>query len=271
MNRYCAQIGMTVKITNKKSYLKNFVDIGDIGIITYCAKTDKCSVHIPGKQSPYMDNKYGNPEDFWIPYDCIEEYKFKKGDRVEIVSKNSKHKGKFGTVKRLGIGYNNYIGIEIDGIPLDRFCDYNAKFVKTSLKLIQDEKENKSMKLTGFNKVAVIEINSHDYLYALFDDFTIGDNVLVTGRSDNKILTIKNIISVEEAKNIFKKDITEEVKTKVDFSAYNERVEKRRKADELRREMDKKIAEMDEMNKYTMYAERNPELAKMLEAYRELV
>jgi hypothetical protein len=28
---------------------------------------------------------------------------------------------------------------------------------------------------------------------------------------------------------------------------------------------------MDVMNKYTMYAERNPELAKMLETYRELV
>ena len=45
----------------------------------------------------------------------------------------------------------------------------------------------------------------------------------------------------------------------------------RKKAEELRKEMDKKIAEMDVMNKYTMYAERNPELAKMLETYRELV
>lgn len=127
------------------------------------------------------------------------------------------------------------------------------------------------MKLTGFTKVAAIEIAGCDYYYALYDDFSIGDNVLVTGRCDNKIFTIKDIISVEDLKQKFTRDISEEVKCKVDFSAYNERVERRKKAAELRKEMDKKIAEMDEMNKYVLYAEKNPELAKMLEEYRELV
>ena len=35
--------------------------------------------------------------------------------------------------------------------------------------------------------------------------------------------------------------------------------------------MDQKIAEMDEMNKYVVYAERNQELADMLAEYRELI
>ena len=59
--------------------------------------------------------------------------------------------------------------------------------------------------------------------------------------------------------------------SKVDTSAYDQRVKNRIKAAELRKDMDKKIAEMDEMNKYTMYAEKNPELAKMLAGYNSLV
>ena len=69
----------------------------------------------------------------------------------------------------------------------------------------------------------------------------------------------------------YSNDITAEVMCKVDLSLYETRVENRKKAEELRKKMDQKIAEMDEMNKYVVYAEKNPELAKMLEEYRELV
>ena len=125
------------------------------------------------------------------------------------------------------------------------------------------------MKLTGFNKVAVIEMGCTDYHFALYDDIQAGDDVLVTNNVN--LLKVKEVITREEARERYSKDITAEVKCKVDLSAYETRVENRKKAEKLRKEMDKKIAEMDEMNKYVLYAEKNHELAKMLEEYRELV
>lgn len=126
------------------------------------------------------------------------------------------------------------------------------------------------MKLTGYNKVAVIEMGNTDYHFALYDwNVKAGDSVLVTGNSN--ILKVKEVITKDEAKERFSKDITAEVMCKVDLSLYERRVENRKKAEKLRKEMDKKIAEMDEMNKYVLYAEKNDELAKMLAEYRELV
>lgn len=144
---------------------------------------------------------------------------------------------------------------------------------KNCVKEIKQESEERKMKLTGFNKVAVIEYNNTlDLHYALYDeDIKAGDHVLVTGKLSSQIKQIKNIITLDEARETYKDDIIEEVKCKVDLSAYDQRVKNRIKAAELRKEMDKKIAEMDEMNKYTVYADRNPELAKMLEEYKELV
>ena len=101
------------------------------------------------------------------------------------------------------------------------------------------------------------------------DNIQAGDDVLATNNVN--LLKVKEVITREEARERYSKDIIAEVKCKVDLSAYEARVENRKKAEKLRKEMDKKIAEMDEMNKYILYAEKNPELAKMLEEYRELV
>lgn len=267
------EVSSTVKIVRDPPYKEYGIHVGDIGVVTYIAKTGKYSVRINGKINPHydQDRKYGENGDFWIPFDCVKEYDFKKGDRVVIVSKKSKYKGKFATVTQTGIGWNDYVGVQIDDVDLLPFSSYNAKFVKTSLNLIDNEREEYVMKLTGFKKVAVIEINSCNYYYALYDDeIKAEDSVLVSGVHKG-IVKIKEIITPEEVKERFNKNIIEEVMCKVDLSAYETRVNNRKKAEELRKEMDKKIAEMDEMNKYTMYAERNPELAKMLEEYRELV
>ena len=126
------------------------------------------------------------------------------------------------------------------------------------------------MKLTGYDKVAVIELGGKDYYFALYYwNVEAGDNVLVTG--NKSIFKVKDVINKDEAKEKYSNDITAEVMCKVDLSLYETRVENRKKAEELRKKMDQKIAEMDEMNKYVVYAEKNPELAKMLEEYRELV
>ena len=127
-------------------------------------------------------------------------------------------------------------------------------------------------KLIGFKKVAVIEMSGTNYYYALYDEnINVGDTVLVSGAANGKLLTVKEILATKDAVEKYNKNITAEVMCKVDLSAYNARVKNREEAEKIRKEMDKKIAEMDEMNKYVMYAERSPELMEMLTKYRGLI
>lgn len=139
------------------------------------------------------------------------------------------------------------------------------------------EEENGQMaKLTGYYAVAVIEevtcCCKKDYYYAVFDDgntYKAGDQVLVSG-CNKDVLTIKEILTVPEAEAGFTKNITAEIICRVDTSAYDQRVENRKKAEKLKKDMDAVIKQMDVTKKYEMYAAENPELAALLDQYKEL-
>lgn len=145
-----------------------------------------------------------------------------------------------------------------------------------NLALLREELEvkNNMTKLTGYKKVAVITQGYYnkDYYFAIYDDgfeYHEGDKVIVSG--DDEIKTIKEIITVEEASEKYKKNITAEVICPVDTKFYDARVEKRKEVDELKKKMDKIIKDMDEINKYQMYADMNPELKEMLDKYKSIV
>lgn len=96
-----------------------------------------------------------------------------------------------------------------------------------------------------------------------------GDKIAVSGQ--DQILTVEEIISPEVAAARYKGNITSEVIWKLDTSAYQERIGKRKEADELKKSMDKVIKEMQEVDKYEMYANQNPALKEMLNKYKVLV
>lgn len=145
------------------------------------------------------------------------------------------------------------------------------------LNIIKSEEENEQMaKLTGYYAVAVIEevtcCCKTDYYYAVFDDgntYKAGDQVLVSG-CNKDVLTIKEILTVPEAEVKYNKNITAEIICRVDTSAYDQRVENRKKAEKLKKDMDAIIKQMDVTKKYEMYATENPELAALLDQYKEL-
>ena len=145
------------------------------------------------------------------------------------------------------------------------------------LNAIKIDEENKQMaKLTGYYAVAVIEEGTgyckKDYYYAVFDDgntYKVGDQVLVSG-CNKDVLTIKEILTVPEAEVKCNKNITAEIICRVDTSAYDQRVENRKKAEKLKKDMDAIIKQMDVTKKYEMYATENPELAALLDQYKEL-
>lgn len=150
---------------------------------------------------------------------------------------------------------------------------------------INESEDNNMAKLEGYYAVAVTEEGTgyygmtKDYYYAIFNDgntYAIGDNILVSGVNKN-VLTIKNIITPEEAKEKGRKDITVEVICKVDTSAYDKRVKERKKAErkkeagKIKKQMDEMITGMNQTKYYDMYASDNPELAEKLKMYKELL
>lgn len=124
--------------------------------------------------------------------------------------------------------------------------------------------------LKGYYAVAETKQGyGNKYYYAIYNDgntYRTGDMVIVSGACKD-VLEIKNILCPKEVS----KNITAEVICKVDTSAYENRVLKRKKAEKLKKEMDKMIKAMDESKKYEMYAEESQELAEMLNEYKSLV
>ena len=172
------------------------------------------------------------------------------------------------------------------GISLNQEKKYiNSKYVtKISLALFNilketqienmEESEMKQEKLTGYTKVAVIKTDGGigNYHFAIYDDgvdYHPGDKVMVSG--NDRIQTIEEVITAEEAKERFGGDIIAEVIGRIDTAAYDKRVEKRKEAKRIKEEMDKTVKEIDELLKYEMYAKQSPEFLALLNKYKELV
>lgn len=256
------EIGTTIKITANPPNCD--LRIGDTGVI-------KAIYSYYYNVVMTKDNV-----EYRIPKNCIAEYKFKSGDRIRVVSSLSKYKGYLGTVYG---SVSKCVHLFIDGTQYKPGYDngVNNRYLtlkSTSVQLInnQNESEEKVMsKLTGYKKVAGIKMGLVTYYFALYDEnINVGDTVLVSGTCKEAVV-VSEILTTEEAKEKTTKTITAEVKCKVDLSAYETRVQNRIKAEELKKKMDQKIAEMDEMNKYVYYAEKNPELANMLAEYQDLI
>ena len=190
---------------------------------------------------------------------------------IEVSDKvASKYSDRYGTVVSTWMGLCNYEPkVEIiaqDGLSYT----YN----EYDLVLISKKEDKQMAKLTGYKQVAAIKQKYGTYYYAVYDDgrkYYPGDKVIVSGAANGTVQTIEEIIDLEEAANrMGNKNITAEIISYVDMSAYEERVEKRKAAEKLKKAMDKVIKEMDETNRYEMYAERNPELKKMLDTYKKL-
>lgn len=208
--------------------------------------------------------------------------KIKVGDKVLIVSKKSQYRGCEAIVAHTFL-YRNQVGVYPIGHE-DKYHparyewehDRYLKLVYDSVQKISNEEGENIMgtKLTGYKQVAEIIQTGKPYYYAIYDDgrkYYPGDKVLVSGVASGVVHTISEIIDADEAdRRMGNKSITAEVIAYVDTTAYEERVAKRKEATELRKKMDQVIKEMDESNKYEMYAERNPELKEMLETYKKL-
>ena len=122
-------------------------------------------------------------------------------------------------------------------------------------------------KLTGY--CAVAEVRGDFGIiscYAIYDDghtYKNADKVYV---SIGLIETISNIVKPDKATEA----IIGEVICKVDTSTYDERVKKRKKIDDISKEIEKIICDKNKDKIYEYYANKDPLISKLYNEYRRL-
>lgn len=140
--------------------------------------------------------------------------------------------------------------------------------------------------LTGYIAVAGINLMGKEEYFAIYNDdykYEKGDRVLVTGYRRGQILTIQNILTLDDMKHFHEnEEITQEIVCKIDpgaidMTAYEDREKRRKelakmqyKKHQLRQTMDNIIQSTKDDKKYEIFAETNPDFAKLLEEYKEL-
>ena len=129
--------------------------------------------------------------------------------------------------------------------------------------------------VTGNYKAALVNFlkgtnTTKDYAFALFDTYpaaNVGELVLCDTANGYQVAKIVNIVPKEEYSGV---NVTKEIICKVDFSMFEKRIAERQRKKELKAKMDALVADDKEMMLYKVLAEKNPEMAAMLNEYTQL-
>jgi len=205
---------------------------------------------------------------------------FKKGDKVKVIKQGLKTTGLTGTVHDF-YRSGRVITVAVE-IPKWGTLTYNSKNLKlddNNTNNIETNEGENNMLMGNYTvcKVKFIEganVNK-EYHYALYDDnICIDDYVVVKSAHHGFALArVADIIPNAYVTQTMRDYCNEgrEIISKFDMWSYEERVEKRKQAKQLKADMDKKMKEMQELAMFEMMAEKNPELKEMLDKYKELI
>lgn len=190
--------------------------------------------------------------------------KFQRDDRVKVINSRFQNYNKFGTVT------------SITNTSCNVLMDYGSlrTYKFKNLQLIENKQEEQEMAITGDFKVAKVKFlngtnTNTEYEYAMFDNYEVGDTVVVaTMHHGLGIAKISAIIPREQA---ITKAFEREIVSKVDMETYETRKKNRNRINELQNKMDKRFHELNKIALFEMMAEKDTELKSMLEEYKNLI
>lgn len=209
--------------------------------------------------------------------------KYEVGCRVVVLPRSeyqSKYKDEVGEVQQTFTRHNHIMY----GVKLDNYSNASSGkglfwFDVTSINF---ENKYESEEIKMFNNFVVAEVEFLDnpktgvyktgaYSYALYDsEIKEGDSVVVnTGHHGFALAKIVALSTNEEDKK--KVQCGREIVCRVDFSKFFARKEAVKKAVELKRSMEQRIREAQELALYEALAEKDPTLKSMLDEYRTLM
>jgi hypothetical protein len=147
-----------------------------------------------------------------------------------------------------------------------RFAELTAFERKENIMLSQNE----DFKVAGVKFLSGSN-QDKEYYYALFADnadVQVGDLVVV--QTEHHGLALAQISSLDDTdKN--KVQCSREIVSVVDTSAFEKRKAQREARAKLKKEMDKRVSELQETALYELLAEKDPALAAMLADYKKIV
>ena len=191
------------------------------------------------------------------------------GARVQIKPKshyNGRFAGEFGEVVR---DYEDSIAVRIDGIDNPR-SQYGAYwFNENEVEFIESEEINMYGNYITAD-VAFLNGTNADktYHYALYDSAIRPEDIVVV-QTGHHGLAVARVVALGEPNGPVSHG--REIVCKVDMSAFEERKAKAAQLVELKARMDSKVQQLQKAAVYEMLAEKDPELAEMLKAYKELL
>lgn len=192
---------------------------------------------------------------------CIE---FKTGDRVKVINHRFENYNKLGTVHG------------VTSTSCNVLMDYGSlrTYKFANLQLVEKNQEEQEMAITGDFKVAKVKFlngtnTNTEYEYAMFDDYEVGDTVVVASAHHGLgIAKISAIIAKEQA---ITKAFEREIVSRVDMEAYETRKKNRNRLHELKKQMDERVRDLNQLALFEMLAAKDDELSKMLGEYKLLI
>lgn len=201
--------------------------------------------------------------------------KYAVGDRVVILYDPEWHKGELadehGRISRTFYCKGDYLyGIKIDN-RVNPKSKSGLYWFETKIIKLENEREDIPM----FKNYTTVEVSFLDnpattYPYALYDSEVKVNDIVVVNTGHHGFALAKVVFFPDEE---HKREVQfgREVICRVDFTQFNARVEARKRASELKREMEKRMREAQEIALYEMLAEKDPTLKGMLEEYKTLM
>lgn len=193
--------------------------------------------------------------------------------KVKIIGTSKyddKYIGKIGVIENTSCG-NTAFGVRIKGCENPRssvglfwFSEDEVEFIESEEIIMLNPNEN--FMVAG---VKFLEGSSKDkeYYYALFDEYNVGDLVVVQTGHHGLALAEISSIGWSDKKRV---KCSREIITRVDMESFYARQEKRKVLAQLKADMDKKVKELQETAIYELLAEKDPTLAAMLAEYKQL-
>jgi len=201
---------------------------------------------------------------------------------VKIQSPKAYTNGRYGVIVALNCFDGSRIRVELDnGYGTYEYSPYSLIWVGRKYKIAKEAKENKEknhMAVSGNYMVAACRFVDgtnpvKDYYFALFDPehlVKVNDYVLVDSASGFQVCRVSGLATQDEARESGWTMPVKEVVCKVDFEAYHRRREQRKAKEALKKQMDKMVKDNQELILYQAIADKNPEMAALLERYKEL-
>lgn len=192
---------------------------------------------------------------------CI---KFKTGDRVKVINSRFENYNKLGSV------------VSTTSTSCNVLMDYGSlrTYKFANLQLVENNQEEQEMAITGDFKVAKVKFlngtnTNTEYEYAMFDEYEVGDTVVVASAHHGLgIAKISAIITKEQAVT---KAFEREIVSRVDMEAYETRKKNRNRLQELKKQMDERVRDLNQLALFEMLAAKDDELSKMLGEYKLLI